>query len=111
MGSLATKLNVEGSITLLAAVEQALYGIAQESLNNVFKHAKAQTVTLSLQQTDSAVVLEIVDDGVGFDPATLARKGGLGLRGMDERAAQIGGRLNVRSAPGQGTTIRVEIPL
>jgi signal transduction histidine kinase len=111
VGSLATKLNVEGDIVVPAALEQALYGIAQESLNNVFKHAKAQTVTLSLQKTDTAVALEIVDDGVGFDPATLARKGGLGLRGMEERVAQIGGRLNVRSAPGQGTTIRVEISL
>jgi signal transduction histidine kinase len=111
VGSLATKLAVEGDIALPAAVEQALYGIAQESLNNVFKHAKAQTLTLALQQTDSAVALEIVDDGVGFDPVTLAPKGGLGLRGMGERAAQIGGRLHVRSAPGQGTTIRVEIGL
>jgi signal transduction histidine kinase len=80
-------------------------------LNNVFKHAKAQSVTLSLRQIGPTVVLEIVDDGVGFEPATLADKGGLGLRGMEERAAQVGGRLLIQSAPGQGTTIHVEMPV
>jgi signal transduction histidine kinase len=111
VGGLTTKLNVEAELALRAIVEQALYGIAQESLNNVFKHAKARSVTLSLRQIGSTVVLEIVDDGVGFEPATLGHKGGLGLRGMEERAAQVGGRLLVQSAPGQGTAIHAEMPV
>jgi PAS domain S-box-containing protein len=111
VGGLTTTLDVRGNPDLPAAVEQAFYGIAQESLNNVFKHANARTVALTLRQDATMALLEIVDDGIGFDPAMRARKGGLGVRGMEERAAQVGGRLIVQSAPGQGTRVRVEIPI
>jgi signal transduction histidine kinase len=55
------------------------------------------------------VTLEIADDGTGFDRATAERRGGFGLRGIAERAAQVGGAVTVQSAPGQGTVVRVEV--
>ena len=54
-------------------------------------------------------MLEIIDDGIGFDPDTVQGQGGLGLAGMEERVALLGGRLTVNSEPGQGTTVRVEV--
>ena len=62
-----------------------------------------------LQQVDRVVVLEVVDDGVGFDPAAVQERRGFGLRGMEERAARLGGKLTVQSSPGAGTTIKVEV--
>lgn len=90
-------------------VEQALYRIAQEALNNSLKHAQAGHITVSLQQQQARVVLEITDDGLGFDPALARERGRLGLRGIEERVAQLGGRLLLTSAPAAGTQIRVEV--
>ena len=94
-----------------ALVEQALYGIAREALNNALKHAQAQHITVHLWQTQASITLEIVDDGVGFDPAAARANGGLGLRGIDERVAQVKGCLTLRSAPGAGAQLRVEVTL
>ncbi|HSH77685.1 MAG TPA: GAF domain-containing protein [Herpetosiphonaceae bacterium] len=109
--SLQTELVVEGVSLLPTRVEQALYRIAQESLNNALRHAHAHHITVSLQQEQHSVVLEITDDGDGFDPARAREKGGLGLRGMEERAAEVGGRLDLYTAPGAGTSVRVEVVL
>jgi len=111
------QLNLEGVrriARLPAAVETALYRILQEVLKNVEQHARARQVTVCLRQQGDAVQLAITDDGIGFDPdrppAKRKRKGGLGLLSMRERAASVGGALNVKSTPGQGTTIRAQIP-
>lgn len=109
--SLATRLIVEGVDRLPAPVEQGLYRIAQEALNNTLKHAQARSLNVFLQQVQSRVILEITDDGVGFDPASASQTGGLGLRGIAERVAQLGGQLTLQSAPGTGTKLRVEITL
>jgi signal transduction histidine kinase len=106
---LATQLVVEGVNRLSATVEQGLYRIAQEALNNTLKHAHARRLTVVLQQTQSQVILAITDDGVGFDPATASETGGLGLRGIAERVAQLGGQLTIQSGAGAGTKLRVEI--
>jgi PAS domain S-box-containing protein len=106
---LEASLEVEGTGRLPEGVEGALYGIAVETLNNVFKHAGAHAVKVALRQEGRKVALEIADDGAGFDPAAVQGRGGLGLGGMAERAAQIGGRLTVESVPGQGTRVRVEV--
>lgn len=96
---------------LPAQVEEALLRIGQEALANVRKHAAASQVTLTLSYLDDAVTLDVHDDGVGFDQtATVAAGGGLGLRAMGERMEGLGAHLVVESAPGQGTTIAVEIP-
>lgn len=91
------------------ASKQALYRISQEALHNVVKHARARQVSVRLEQTLEAVRLEIRDDGVGFDPEG-DFPGHLGLRSMRERAASLGGVLRLASAPGQGTTLTVEVP-
>ncbi len=97
---------------LAPEVETNLYRIAQEALNNVHKHARAKSVEISLDRRGAdTVVLIIEDDGAGFDPnEKLNRRTGIGLIGMQERAALIGGSLTVESAPGEGTTIHVRVP-
>jgi signal transduction histidine kinase len=63
-----------------------------------------------LQFDDQRVCLEIADDGMGYDPAVARESGGMGLGGMEERARRINGRLEIVSAPGKGTTVKVEVP-
>jgi signal transduction histidine kinase len=104
-----TRLQAEGEGPLSPQVEDGLYRIAQEALNNALKHARASSVALRLVHGPRSVLLEIADDGAGFDPAGLAGNSGFGLRGMDERAARLGGTLVVDSAPGRGTRVRVEV--
>jgi signal transduction histidine kinase len=104
---LEAQFHTDGEIALDSQVEGALYGVAQEALNNVLKHAQARRVAVSLIQDEKFVTLEIVDDGIGCDPAWARRSGGLGLRGMEERAAEIGAHLEIESAAGNGTTVRV----
>ena len=109
--SLQTQLAVQGVTDLPAVIEQALYRIAQEMLNNTLKHASAHRISVQLQQSVSGIALEIADDGIGFDLALLDVTGGLGLRGIRERVAQLNGRIRMESAPGRGTRMRVEIDL
>jgi PAS domain S-box-containing protein len=99
-------LSVEGERELPPEVQVALYRIAQESLNNVVKHARARQVTVQLALAPAGVHLEIGDDGLGFDPAA-AQLASLGLRIMRERAEAIGAELHVDSAPGQGARVAV----
>ncbi|MHB1295520.1 MAG: histidine kinase [Anaerolineae bacterium] len=101
-------LRVTGEAALPADTEQALYRLAWEALNNTLKHARARTVTVTLQLAEERTVLVVEDDGQGFDPAHL-HAGGLGMDSMRERAAAIGGRLCIESAVGRGTRIRVEV--
>ncbi len=92
-------------------VETALFRIAQEAMTNAAKHARASRVDLTLEQEDGRVRLTVVDDGVGFVPARKRRsgQGGWGMVTMRERAAGVAGRLEVHSAPGQGTQVIVEV--
>jgi signal transduction histidine kinase len=103
------RLLVEGPLELPAAVEEGLYRIAQEALNNALKHAAPRTVTLWIDVTERGVGLEVEDDGAGFDPGAVEGSGGMGLTSMRERAERLGGSLSVRSAPGQGTKVRVDV--
>lgn len=101
-----TRLQVEGEESLSPQVEDGLYRIGQEALNNALKHARASSVVVRLCRGPRNVVLEVVDDGVGFEPAAPS---GFGLRGMEERAARLRGTLTIDSAPGRGTRVRVEV--
>lgn len=101
------RLLVDGEVELPAPVEEALYRIAQEALNNALKHAGASNVTVYVRGHNGHVELEVVDDGVGFDPDAASEDGGLGLTSMRERTETIGGEFKVASAPGEGTTVRV----
>ncbi len=99
-----------GDERLPSEVETTLYRMVQEALTNVAKHADASGVSILLTRRPSSVVLVVEDDGGGFDLGGI-RDGGLGLSGMQERVALIGGRLRVESAPGKGTTLAAEVPL
>jgi PAS domain S-box-containing protein len=102
-----------GMLRLPPEVETCLYRIAQEALNNVYKHAQAARVSVILERRDGEAVLVVEDDGVGFDPAEApAWEGGrgLGLVGMRERAALLGGAAQFESGRGSGTTVFARIP-
>jgi two-component system sensor histidine kinase UhpB len=105
-GAAGTGLRLSGD------AEANLYRIAQESLHNIYKHAKATIVRVSIEQSDGHVRLVVQDDGRGFSPVDVHETsiGGLGLESMRERASLIGGQLVVRSAWGHGTTITVRVP-
>jgi signal transduction histidine kinase len=90
-------------------VETALYRIVQESLTNVVKHARASRVSILLARTSGSVKAVIEDDGRGIDHG--AGEGGFGLVGISERLSLLGGRLEIESSPGAGTTIAAEVPL
>ena len=88
-----------------------LYRAAQEGLRNVFQHAGAGRVRVRVATEGGAAVLEVADDGAGFDPnAAELRSRRLGLTSMEERARRLRGRLAIDSAPGEGTTVRLEVP-
>lgn len=97
----------EPALPLMA--KQELYRIAQEALQNTVKHAHASTVDLALRRTADAIILEVRDDGVGFDPLE-SFPGHLGLHSMRERVARWGGALQIKSDPGQGTHVIAQIP-
>jgi signal transduction histidine kinase len=90
-------------------VKEALYRIAQEALNNVIKHARARCVAVRLEEEEWGILLEVQDDGIGFD-ARAEYPGHLGLRTMQERVARLGGSLELESEPGRGTRLRARIP-
>ena len=96
-------------------MELAAYRVFQEALTNALRHARATRLALEMRHDADAVVVSLTDDGRGFEPrhADRASAGGqhLGLVSMRERAAFIGAELEVRSAPGKGTTVRLRVPL
>jgi signal transduction histidine kinase len=97
----------EGVPRLAAGREDAVYRVAQEALHNALRHAAPRTVQVGLSTCDGAVVLEVRDDGAGFDVPNR----GLGLASMRDRARAAGGRLAVTSQPNGGTTVRLEVPV
>ncbi len=99
-----------GEVRLPFAVETTLYRIAQETLTNVWKHARARTVSIVVRRAGDRVRLVIEDDGRGFEAEPVGSTRHLGLLGMRERAALLGGDLLVESAPGSGTRIHASIP-
>jgi signal transduction histidine kinase len=90
--------------------ETAILRVAQEALSNARRHAEATRVTVTLSHMDTAVVLDVHDDGVGFAPDE-ARSSSAGLRTMRERAEALGGTLTVEASPGEGTTVALELPV
>ena len=106
---LDTSFTSEGKFDLGREVQENLYSIAREALNNSLKHAHASSLKVKLVAVGSIVRLEISDDGIGFDTNGDRSEGGLGIRGMEERAEQIGARLSINSQSGEGTSIVVEV--
>jgi signal transduction histidine kinase len=106
---LKTQINLQELDRLPARIESGLYGISNEVLNNILKHAHASEVRVSLEKQLGKIVLQISDNGIGFDLETVNPQGGLGLKGMRERAEQINGDLRISSGE-NGTQISVEVP-
>jgi len=105
-------IEVEGPgerLPLGPEVEEQLYRLGQEALANVVKHAQAGSATVRIAAKDDTVLMEVSDDGRGFDPARVGREH-FGLRSMRGRVADLGGRLEVTSALGRGTVLHVEVP-
>ncbi len=106
---MTARLHIDDVTQLAPATQTQLFHIIQEALNNTLKHAAASMVRIRLHVQDGAMQLEIADNGKGFDPAEAAAGGGLGLTGMRERVELLGGHINLDSAPGRGTIIRVTL--
>jgi two-component system CheB/CheR fusion protein len=101
---------------LPSQIETTIYRIVQEAMNNVYKHASAKNVSVSVQRRGNQVVAIVEDDGVGFDAEAVnssshSDRPRIGIAGMGERAAIVGGELTVESTPGRGTTLRVRLPI
>jgi signal transduction histidine kinase len=116
--SIAGHATVTGSPQpLRPEVEATLFRVAQEALTNVRKHAQANRAVLTLSYMHDRVTLDVRDDGTGFDPGKAydatasAHAGGFGLGTMRERVERLGGTFSIESAPGEGTTLTVELPL
>jgi signal transduction histidine kinase len=104
--NLNIRLEVTGSVNNLSPnIEQNLFRIAQEGLENIIRHANAQNVILRLSHINGFLSLEIIDDGKGFQPAKVGHEDQLGIVGMQERASMLGGKLEIASDPDNGTTI------
>ncbi len=100
----------DSGLTLADNVTTGLFRIFQESLTNVTRHAQADNVQVSLLRNNGNLVLKIQDDGKGFDKEKQANKRTLGILGMKERTEMMGGRYEISSVPGRGTTVVVSIP-
>jgi signal transduction histidine kinase len=102
-----------GPLDLPDAIEEALYRIAQEALNNALQHASPSSVIVSVQVTgeppEQQVILDVSDDGAGFDMSALGGQGGIGLASMKERTKKLGGNFIVHSSPGEGTQVKATI--
>ncbi|MDD5029565.1 MAG: response regulator [Rhodoferax sp.] len=114
-GGFEVKFNHERSLARLSSeIETACFRIVQEALTNISRHAQAQQVEISLRREGSEMVLVVRDDGCGFDPAAMCERAAngasLGVLGMQERATLVGGRLDISSEPGHGSTVELRCP-
>lgn len=91
-------------------IEQSVYRVAQEALENVARHADARRISVVLEQNGTHLRLTVSDDGRGFDPAAAGADGGLGVKGMRERAEMLGGSVEITSRPGGPTTLHLVLP-
>ena len=111
---LEVQVRVADAVALPLTVQSALLRIAQSAMANVQQHASAQHATILLDRTVDTVRLVVTDDGCGFDPAVpepASSDRGFGLRSIRDRVAGLGGTVDLRSAPGEGTELRVELPV
>jgi signal transduction histidine kinase len=109
--NIKARLVADELVDLPAPLEEELYRIAQEALNNALKHAGATAVTIYLHIKDNEVELEIIDDGKGFDPHTAANTGGMGLQSMQARTEKLGGVFAIVSDADEGTSVKVNVKI
>jgi len=89
-------------------VKVCVYRLVQEALNNAANHAEAKNAKVSVVQTADQIIVEITDDGRGFDPQ---RMRGMGILGMEERVRRLAGSVTIQSAPGKGVSVKAELPI
>lgn len=102
-------VSVEGAETMADDKAALVWRVAQEAVRNAIRHSGASTLAVTVNADGRRLTLEVVDDGVGFDPAAVADPHSYGLRGLRSLVVDSGGTLEVRSAPGEGTTVRMEV--
>jgi len=102
-----THLLVDGEINLPAPVEETLYRVAQEALNNALKHAAPTVVTVHIRSGEGQVEMEVIDNGQGFDLTAMDGIGGMGIVSMRERVERLGGQFSLHSTPGAGARVNV----
>lgn len=107
----AVDVDVSGDEEAGDAVVALTWRVAQEAVRNVVHHAAATRVSVTVRREDGALVLEVVDDGRGFDPSAAGPEGHFGLRNLDGLVRESGGTLEVESSPAGGTTLRMEVPV
>jgi PAS domain S-box-containing protein len=109
------QLHIDEEVEIPARIEEELFRVAMEALNNALKHAEPSTVTVNLRVEEKGDIpcleVEIIDDGKGFDPESLGDEGGMGLVSMGERIEELGGELTVLSTPGEGTRVKACVDL
>ena len=105
------RLHTELEIELPNEIEEEIFHLSMEALNNSLKHSGASEVEVSIVSQDNELALSIKDNGRGFDPDLVKDQGGLGITSMNERAERLGGFVSIRSKPDQGTELSVKIPL
>jgi signal transduction histidine kinase len=108
-----SKIDFRSKVTfkrLAPVLENVVYRIVQEGLTNARNHSKSEKINIALTQRDDRLLIEIRDWGIGFDPKGVPENR-FGLEGVRERARLLGGRSQIRSKPGEGTSIVVELPL
>lgn len=105
------RLEMGQMMDLPAPVEEGLYRIAQEALNNALKHAQASLVIVRIKADLEGAELEVIDNGQGFDPTQVHHSGGMGLISMRERAGQLNGSLTILAKPGAGARVRINVPI
>ncbi len=102
-------VSVEGAETASNEKAALVWRVAQEAVRNAIRHSGASTLAVTVRGDGERLTLEVVDDGVGFDPAGVRDPHSYGLRGLRSLVADSGGTLEVRSSPGEGTTVRMEV--
>ena len=107
----AVDVDVSGDEAAPRSAVALVWRVAQESVRNVARHARAGRMSVTVRRQGEALVLEVVDDGVGFDPGATAGDDRFGLRGTASLVREHGGTMEVDSAPGSGTMVRVEVPI
>ncbi|KRL60888.1 sensor histidine kinase [Latilactobacillus fuchuensis] len=116
LNELKTKISIEitwdiDNVQLPSGIEDNLFRIVQELLSNTLRHAKAHEIEVYLKKVGPSVLLKVIDDGQGFDPAVAQKAGSYGLNNITERAHSIGGTAKIISLPDQGTSIEIRVPL
>ena len=109
--SIPVNMKLQEDVEASPDIALCLFRVAQEALRNVARHAKASKVEVSLRRLINALQLCVSDDGVGFDPTVRREGASLGVASMRQRAANLGGKLEVESAPGHGTIVSARVPL